>query len=196
MTIPMAVRRQARRASPTDSRGLLLAVSLFGTASGATLPFTGTLSQDAANHYSLSFAVNGINAQVPLANFLLTSGTPLAENSSTPVTVTFPPRDDGLITSSAQTDYLNFSVTASSFTGAGKVDMDNGTIAGPDPDTLEAIVFLSSGESYYVTLGGAYTAPANPLGDSTNAGLYLGLPNGSILADVLVFRGDAYAVGL
>lgn len=176
-------------------RGLLLAVGIFGAGSGATIPFTGVLSQDATNHYSLSFAVNGINAQVALANFVLTEGTPLAENSSTPVTVTFPPRDGDLIKISAQTDYLNFSVTASSFTGTGNVDMDNGSIYADPYYPLDAdmIVCIDSGGCYlFTTINGVFTTPVDQMLVSGKCGLYLGLPWGTgLVVDVLVWGGEA-----
>lgn len=180
---------------PPDPRGVLLSLGIFGAYSGVTIPFTGVLSQDATNQYSLSFAANGFNVHVALVNFVLTEGTPLAENSSTPVTITFPPRNVGLITSIAQTDYLNFSVTASSFTGDGNVDMDNGVISADRPLESDMIVSLDSGESYlFTTINGVFVQPYQVL-VSGKCGLYLGLPNVSILVDVLVWGGAAFSVG-
>lgn len=189
----------------TDPRGLLLAVSLFGSYSGAAFPFTGVLSRD-AEKYFLSFTLNGINAQVTLAHFV-PSGTTLPENSSTPVTVTFPARNSGLlITFDDYVDrsYLNFSVTASSVSGDGNVDLDNAAVANfkldMDPTLPESwpIVFLESGSSYAILdIKGAYVQPTSYIGSGNgNAGFYLDLPNGSIVTNVLVFREAVYSVRL
>lgn len=184
----------ATASPPPDPRGVLLAVGIFGAYNGVTPPITGTLSQDATNQYSLSFAVNDIIAQVALANFVLTEGTPLAENSSTPVTVTFLPRSEGLITSSAQTDYLNFSVTASSFTGTGNVDMDNGVINVDPYHPLDSdmTVCLDSGECYlFTTISGVFVQPYQVL-VSGKCGLYLDL--NPFNPYVLVWGGAAFSV--
>ena len=193
----IGVCRVAAGAGP-DSRGLLLAVSLFGPASGATFPFTGVLSRDATDNYFLSFTLNGINAQVPLASFILDSGTPFAENSPTPVTVTFPGRNSGLIAFDGTTNYLNVTVTASSFSGAGTVNLDNAVVAGFSLDSPYGVVFLDSGDSYSILgIRGVYVLPTSPIGNGNgNAGFYPGLLNGSISANVLVFKGAVYDVRL
>lgn len=179
-------------------KGLLLGAGLFGIAS----PFTGVLSRDATGTYSLSFTINGINAQVALASFVPSETLP--ENSSTPVTIIFPPRNGGLVTfnESVFRSYLNLSVTSSSLSGDGTVDLDNAVVAnftldirGPDS---YPVVFLDSGGSYTILdIRGVYVQPTSYIGSGMgNAGFYVGLQNGSVVANVLVFREAVYDVRL
>ncbi len=194
-------------ASGPDSRGFLLAVGLFGAASGTTPPIPGVLSRDATDHYSLSLTLNGSVAQVPLANFVPSSGTDIG-GELPPVTVIFPPRTVGLITfdESAQRSYLNlnFSVTWPSLWGAGTVDLINATVANfslditpGNPDTYPT-VFLESRESYAILgIRGVYVQPTSYIGDGNGpAGFYTNLLNGTVIAQVLVFREAVYDVRL
>jgi hypothetical protein len=182
----------------TDPAGFLLDAGLFGPDSGA--PITGVLSRDATGKYSLSLTLDGIDTQVALASFV-PKEAPLAEDS-TPVTVTFPPRNAGLITfdEPAQRSYLNLnlSVTAPSLLGTATVDLNNATLAnftigptGPD----YPVVFLDSGGAYSILdIRGVYVQPTSYIGDGNgNAGLYF-LSNGWIPANVLVFREAVYDV--
>lgn len=186
-----------------DPRGLLLAVGLFGPYSGAAFPFTGVLSRDATDQYSLSFTLNGIDAQVALAHFV-PSGATLAENSSTPVTVTFPARNSGLITFNDDygRSYLNLSVTASSLSGAGNVELDNATVANfnldiTGPDSYPIVSLDSGGLWAILGIRGVYVQPTSYIGDGNgSAGFYMGLSNGAMLVHVLVFREAVYDVRL
>ncbi|WP_242352335.1 MULTISPECIES: hypothetical protein [unclassified Anaeromyxobacter] len=190
-----------------DPKAALLAMGIFGSASGFAVPFTGVLSRDATGLYSLSFTLNGIGAQVRLANFVPSSGTTLAENFSTQVTVTLPPRDVGLITfdPGSWRSYLNlnFSVTPPTLLGVGTVDLINADVAG---FTLEItapdypVVFVESAGSYGILDNlGPYVHPTSYIGDGSGpAGFYIDLPDGmpTIHSNVLVFREAAYSVSL
>lgn len=185
-----------------DPRGLLLSAGLFGAASGAAVPLPGVLSRDAADQYSLSFTLNGIDAEVVLAHFEPVEST-LPANSSTPVAVEFPARNSGLITYDGhlQRSFLNLSVEAPSLSGTGDVVLDNAMVAGfsleiSGPDY--PVVFPDSGDAWTILgIRGVYVQPTSYLGDGTgSAGFYMGLSNGWIVANVLVFREAVYDVGL
>ena len=194
-------------ASGPDPRRLLLELGLFGASSGTTPPIRGVLIRDATDHYSLSFTLNGSVGQVPLANFVPSSGTDIG-GELPPVTVIFPPRNAGLITfdESAQRSYLNlnFSVTAPSLLGAGTVDLINATVANFSPAITPGnpdaypIVVRESGESYAILdIRGVYVQPTSYIGDGSGpAGFYTNLLNGTVIAQVLVFREAVYDVRL
>ncbi|WP_242344586.1 hypothetical protein [Anaeromyxobacter terrae] len=193
-----------------DPKAVLLAMGIFGTNSGFAVPFTGVLSRDATGLYSLSFTLNGIGAQVRLANFVPSSGTTLAENFSTQVTVTFPPRNVGLITfedndPASWRSYLNlnFSVTPPTLLGVGTVDLINADVAGFTLDITAPdypVVFVESAGSYSILgIQGVYVQPTSYIGNgSGRAGFYIDLPDGlpTIHSNVLVFREAAYGVQL
>lgn len=185
--------------------GLLLGASLFG---GVPVPLSGGLSRDAAGNYSLSFTINGIIGQVALANFV-PKDTIVPENSLTPVFIRFPARNGGLITFNAPAfqSYLNLSVATSPEVdapklGDGIVDLINATVANftlviTGPDSYP-VVFLDSGGAYSILdIRGVYVQPTSYIGNGSGpAGFYLGLLNGSIVANVLVFREAVYDVRL
>ena len=195
---------------PTDPKGFLLAMGLFGAVGGITPPITGDLSRDANGQYSLRFALNGILAQVALANFVPSSGTGLELNSLMPVLVTFPARNAGLITFDAASfkSYLNLKFrltpTETELFGTATVDLINATVANFTLDVIPSdpeaypVVFLDSGDSYSVLgIRGVYVQPTSYIGNGSGpAGFYLGFLNGSVTANILVFREAVYDVRL
>jgi hypothetical protein len=198
---------------PTDPTAFLLAMGLFGAVDGTTPPIAATLSRatdDQGDHYSLRFPVNGILLNVALAKFVPSSGTGLELNSLMPVFVTFPARNAGLITFDAASfkSYLNLKFpltpTETELFGTATVDLINATVANftldvipSDPETYP-VVFLDSGGSYSVLgIRGVYVQPTSYIGAGNGpAGFYLGLLNGGITANVLVFREAVYDVRL
>lgn len=194
-----------------DPVAFLLALGLFGSANGTSPPLAATLSrgsQGATNEYSLLFTLNGTAAQVSLANFVPGSGTTVSENSLTPVSVTFPPRNAGLtrFDGASWRSYLNLDlklfVNDPTLLGTATVDLINATVADFTLDSinldLPPVVSLDSGGVYAILgIRGVYVQPTSYIGDGTGrAGFYLNLPNGSINANILVFREAVYDVRL
>ncbi len=192
----------------TDPVGFLLAVGVFGAAGGITPPIAGTLTRDATtNQYSLRFSVNAMLFTVALANFV---GSETELGSETQVFVTFPARNAGLIkfNEALFISYLNLNFRLSptdelAFATA-TVNLINATVANftldinsSDPETYP-VVFLDSGGSYSVLgIRGVYVQPTSYIGNGSGpAGFYLGLLNGSVTANVLVFREAVYDVRL
>lgn len=192
----------------TDPRRLLLTMGLFGAGYGSLATMPGFLIRDATNQYFLSFTLDGIASRVSLANFEPSDGTILEENSPTPVTVTFPPRNAGLISYDApdQRSYMNldFSVTEDSLLGTGTVDLINAVVANfslditPGNPDAYPVVFTDAGEAYSILgIRGVYVQPTSYMGEGNGpAGFYMNLLNGSVISHVLVFREAVYDVQL
>lgn len=191
-----------------DPVGFLLAMGLFGSANGTTPPLAATLIRDATNNqYSFRFSVNAMSFTVALANFV---GSETELGSETQVFVTFPARNAGLIkfNEALFVSYLNLNFRLSptdevAFATA-TVNLINATVANftldinsSDPETYP-VVFLDSGGSYSVLgIRGVYVQPTSYIGNGSGpAGFYLGLLNGSVTANVLVFREAVYDVRL
>ena len=191
----------------TDPVGFLLAMGVFGAVGGITPPIAGTLIRDANGQYSFRFSVNDMLFTVALANFV---GSETELGSETQVFVTFPARNAGLIkfNEALFISYLNLNFRLSptdevAFATA-TVNLINATVANftldinsSDPETYP-VVFLDSGGSYSVLgIRGVYVQPTSYIGNGSGpAGFYLGFLNGSVTANVLVFREAVYDVSL
>ena len=88
----------ARGGTINDPIAFLLAMGIFGSANGTTPPFPAVLIRGSRHQpVLLVFRAERHRCRSSAGKFRAQQRTTLAENSSTPVTVIFPPRNAGLI---------------------------------------------------------------------------------------------------